>query len=89
MSTSGIGESEVLSTCALDIANAEFAMSEIPMDLNRWINLDRRVAVGHHIYNASVVNQLRKRTEMMNRLAFQLPRQMSLILPLEGEVEPS
>jgi hypothetical protein len=30
-SKSGIGESEVQSTCALDIANAEIAMGEIPM----------------------------------------------------------
>jgi hypothetical protein len=30
-SKSGIGESEVSSTCALDIANAEIAMGEIPM----------------------------------------------------------
>jgi hypothetical protein len=30
-SKSGIGESEVPSTCALDIANAEIAMGEIPI----------------------------------------------------------
>jgi hypothetical protein len=30
-SKSGIGESEVSSTCALDIANAEIAMGEIPI----------------------------------------------------------